>query len=51
MICRYVFRELSKYTGMAKPIYVNCWKKYNRTFYTLRARSLAQAVRPQEGVR
>ncbi len=25
-MCLYVFRELSKYTGMAKPIYVNCWK-------------------------
>jgi len=51
-MCRYVFRELSKYTGMAKPIYVNCWK--NPTAHSILCElvaSLRQFVHRREPVK
>jgi len=51
-MCRYVFRELSKYTGMAKPIYVNCWK--NSTAHSILCEliaSLRQFVHRREPVK
>ena len=51
-MCLYVFRELSKYTSVAKPIYVNCWK--NPTAHSILCElvsSLRQFVHRREPVK